>query len=131
MPLLDMVGITCKDIAASLRFYRLLGIEIEDPAPGDPYVEVAMHNGLRLSWNSEEMVKSLIDDWQAPVGQRMGLAFLCSAPLEVDEFYKKIVEAGYVGKKEPWDAFWGQRYAIVEDPDGNAVDLFAWNADRD
>jgi hypothetical protein len=26
---------------------------------------------------------------------------------------------------EPWDAFCGQRYAEVEDPDGNVVDLFA------
>ncbi|MFL6036949.1 MAG: glyoxalase, partial [Gaiellaceae bacterium] len=26
---------------------------------------------------------------------------------------------------EPFDAFWGQRYATVVDPDGNAVDLFA------
>jgi catechol 2,3-dioxygenase-like lactoylglutathione lyase family enzyme len=28
-------------------------------------------------------------------------------------------------RKEPYDAFWGQRYANVADPDGNAVDLFA------
>jgi uncharacterized glyoxalase superfamily protein PhnB len=27
--------------------------------------------------------------------------------------------------KEPWDAFWGQRYAAVGDPDGNLIDLFA------
>ena len=33
--------------------------------------------------------------------------------------------AGYEGHKEPWDAFWGHRYAIVHDPDGNGVDLFA------
>jgi uncharacterized glyoxalase superfamily protein PhnB len=26
---------------------------------------------------------------------------------------------------EPWDAFWGQRYATAKDPDGNHVDLFA------
>ena len=37
----------------------------------------------------------------------------------------ELVEAGYTGEKEPWDAFWGQRYAIVQDPDGNGVDLFA------
>ena len=28
------------------------------------------------------------------------------------------------GHKAPWDAPWGQRYALVRDPDGNAVDLF-------
>jgi uncharacterized glyoxalase superfamily protein PhnB len=25
----------------------------------------------------------------------------------------------------PWDAFWGARYAIVEDPDGIAVGLMS------
>ncbi len=32
---------------------------------------------------------------------------------------------GTEGHKEPWDAFWGQRYAQAKDPDGNVVDLFA------
>ena len=40
-----------------------------------------------------------------------------------------LVAAGYQGGKEPWDAFWGQRYAQVFDPDGNSVDLFAPLAD--
>ena len=31
----------------------------------------------------------------------------------------------WAAKLEPFDAFWGQRYATVLDPDGNAVDLFA------
>jgi len=32
---------------------------------------------------------------------------------------------GHRAHKAPWDAFWGQRYAQVLDPDGNSVDLFA------
>ena len=32
--------------------------------------------------------------------------------------------AGAEAHKEPWDAFWGMRYAIVHDPDGNSVELF-------
>ena len=28
--------------------------------------------------------------------------------------------------KPPWDAPWGQRYAILHDPDGYQVELFAW-----
>jgi uncharacterized glyoxalase superfamily protein PhnB len=26
---------------------------------------------------------------------------------------------------EPMDAFWGQRYAQVKDPDGTVIDLYA------
>ena len=33
--------------------------------------------------------------------------------------------AGHRGHLEPFDAFWGQRYATVLDPDGNGVDLYA------
>ena len=55
----------------------------------------------------------------------MTLAFLCQSPAEVDARYTQIIEAGFKSEKEPWDAFWGQRYASVLDPDGNCVDLFA------
>jgi uncharacterized glyoxalase superfamily protein PhnB len=36
-----------------------------------------------------------------------------------------LVGAGYRGRLEPFDAFWGQRYVTVLDPDANPVDLFA------
>jgi len=39
-----------------------------------------------------------------------------------------VTEAGYRGQQAPWDAFWGQRYAVVIDPDGNWIDLFAAQA---
>jgi len=44
---------------------------------------------------------------------------------DVDRLYRELTAAGAHGYKEPWDAFWGQRYAQVHDPDGNVVDLFA------
>jgi uncharacterized glyoxalase superfamily protein PhnB len=54
----------------------------------------------------------------------VSVAFKCSSPAEVDSVHQKLVDAGYASRKAPWDAFWGQRYATVEDPDGNPVDLF-------
>jgi uncharacterized glyoxalase superfamily protein PhnB len=60
-----------------------------------------------------------------PQGTRTALAFLCASPTEVDATYAAVLGAGFAGKREPWDAFWGQRYAQVVDPDGNVVDLFA------
>ena len=55
----------------------------------------------------------------------MAVAFLCESPTDVDRVYRELVDAGAEGHKEPWDAFWGQRYAQVNDPDANVVDLFA------
>jgi uncharacterized glyoxalase superfamily protein PhnB len=43
----------------------------------------------------------------------------------VDSTYGDLVGAGYHGELKPWDAVWGMRYAVVHDPDGNGVDLFA------
>ncbi len=42
-----------------------------------------------------------------------------------DLTYADLVGAGYRGHLEPFDAFWGMRYATVLDPEGDGVDLFA------
>lgn len=125
MALPDMVGINVRDMAAALRFYRLLGLDIPSGVEQESFVEVTTPNGYRISWNSLEMIKTLYPDWVEPAGHRMALAFKCDSPAEVDALYRRIVESGFEGYKEPWDAFWGQRYAVVVDPDGNLVDLFA------
>ncbi|WP_348637923.1 VOC family protein [Actinomadura madurae] len=56
---------------------------------------------------------------------RTFLAFQAASPADVDAVYAEMTAAGYTGAKEPWDAFWGMRYATVLDPDGNGVDLYA------
>lgn len=121
----DMVGMVVTDMAATLDFYRLIGLDIPTGVEGESFVEVTTPNGYRLSWNHIDMVKGIDPEWVEPVGQRISLAFKCDSPAEVDELYRWVVESGYAGYKEPWDAFWGQRYAVVKDPDGNTVDLFA------
>ena len=44
---------------------------------------------------------------------------------EVDRLFKELLEAGGSAYKEPWDAFWGHRYAQLRDPDGTVIDLYA------
>jgi catechol 2,3-dioxygenase-like lactoylglutathione lyase family enzyme len=121
---LAAIGIVTSDIAESVRFYRLLGLEIPDP-DGSPHHAVELPGGIRLMWDTAELIQQLYPDREEPRGQRTALAFECSSPAEVDETYAGIVEAGFQGEKAPYDAFWGQRYANVADPDGNVVDLFA------
>ena len=64
-------------------------------------------------------------EWITPVGQRVTSSCKCDDAKEVNTTYARVVAAGYNELKEPWDAFWGQRYAFLQDPDGNRVDLFA------
>lgn len=126
MAQLDMIGIIVTDMAAALRFYRLLGLDIPAGAEAEGHVEV-IANGYRIAWDSQAVIQSFDPDWQPPQGRMrgMGLAFKCASPAEVDALYREVVKAGYNGRKEPWDAFWGQRYAQVVDSDGNVIDLFA------
>jgi catechol 2,3-dioxygenase-like lactoylglutathione lyase family enzyme len=120
----DLVGIAVKDMAASLKFYRLLGLPIPEGAESEDHVDLDL-GGVRLAWDTVDLLKGVYDQWDEPSGHRIELAFKCDSPEEVNATYARISGAGYHGHKEPWDAFWGQRYAIVTDPDGNLLSLFA------
>jgi uncharacterized glyoxalase superfamily protein PhnB len=120
-----MVGIVVNDMATSLAFYRALGMDIPPDADTEPHVEVTLAGGLRLAWDAVSTIQSFAPDYQPRQGNTIGLAFALDSPDDVDKVYGSLVEAGYSGEKEPWDAFWGQRYAVVHDPDGHGVDLFA------
>jgi uncharacterized glyoxalase superfamily protein PhnB len=122
---LGAIGITTSDIAAAVRFYRLLGLDVPEPEDS-PHHEVELPGGIRLMWDTEELMRQLDPAREEPRGHRMTLAFECESPADVDSTYARVVEAGYEGKKAPYDAFWGQRYADLVDPDGNVVHLFAW-----
>lgn len=122
---LDMVGLVTKDMAESIRFYRTLGLEVPDPAPGQDYHDTKLASGVRLSWNTVDLIKQVDPHWNEANGPRLGIAFACASPADVDSTYRRLVDAGFNGSKEPWDAFWGYRYALLRDPDGNSVDLFA------
>ncbi len=123
MPALSAIGIVTRDMKESVRFYRLLGVVVPDPA--DDHLDASLPSGLRLMWDTLELIKQLDPDWTDPRGHRMGLAFECASPAEVDATHRKVVAAGFRSKKDPFDAFWGQRYAQLIDPDDNIVDLFA------
>ncbi len=125
-PQLDMIGIVAQDLGASLAFYRLLGLDIPNGVEDESHVEVTLPNGLRLAWDPVSTITSFDSTWAAPTGSpRLALAFLCDSPTEVDATHTRLVASGAHSHLDPWDAFWGQRYATVHDPDGNGIDLFA------
>jgi catechol 2,3-dioxygenase-like lactoylglutathione lyase family enzyme len=123
MAKLNAVGIVTADMADSVRFYRLLGLEVADASPD--HLHTFLPNGVRLMFDTEEVIGSFDAGWKRATGNQISLAFECDSPAEVDAVYARVVEAGFTARKEPWDAFWGQRYAQVEDPDGVPVDLYA------
>ncbi|RIH84235.1 Glyoxalase/Bleomycin resistance protein/Dioxygenase superfamily protein [Calidithermus terrae] len=122
-PRLDLIGLVVRDMGASLEFYRRLGFDFPPGAEDEGHVEVTLPGGLRFAWDSLEVIRSFDPAYEFHP-QHAG-AYLCESPAAVDALYRELLEAGYQGHKAPWDAFWGQRYAVVKDPDGHTVDLFA------
>ncbi|MFC4147815.1 VOC family protein [Micromonospora mangrovi] len=125
-PHFDLIGLVVSDMARSLDFYRRLGLDIPPDADTEDHVEVTLPGGLRLAWDEAGMVRTFHPGWRPPTGSpRAGLAFRCADAAEVDRYWTELTGAGFHGELAPWDAFWGQRYATLHDPDGNGVDLYA------
>jgi catechol 2,3-dioxygenase-like lactoylglutathione lyase family enzyme len=125
-PVPAALGIVATDLPRTLAFYRALGLDIPAEADEAPHVEVALLGGFKLLIDPVSTVTSFDPAWTPPSGgPGTALAFECGGPTGVDETYSAMTAAGFDGHLEPWDAFWGQRYASLRDPDGNGVDLFA------
>ena len=124
MPRLNAIGIVTSDMAQSIRFYRLLGLDVPE-TPGEGHVDTFLPNGVRFMLDSEAVIRSFLPDWTRENGNQVSLALECSSPAEVDDVYARVIAAGFEGEKEPWDAFWGQRYALLIDPDGVRINLYA------
>ncbi|GAA3958671.1 VOC family protein [Streptomyces marokkonensis] len=122
----NAIGLVVSDMAASVTFYRRLGFAFPEDTGDQPHAEAELPGGIRLLLDTEESVRSFHPGWQPPAGGgRHSLALLCDSPAEVDALYEELTGAGCHGELKPWDAVWGQRYAVVNDPDGHGVDLFA------
>lgn len=121
-----VIGLVTADLAKSLAFYRDLGIAVPEGAEAAPHVDVEVAEGLRLAWDTHATVTSFDPTWTpSSGGHPIALCFECSSPAEVDAVYAAMTAKGHRGHLPPWDAVWQQRYAVLHDPDGNAVELFA------
>ena len=125
-PKLDFFGIVVSDMPRSLAFYRRLGLDFPDGKENEGHVEAELSGGFRYALDTEEVMRSFDPEWQRPTGGHAEAgAFRCGSPAEVDQVYAELLAAGGRAYKEPWDAFWGMRYAQLEDPDGNLLSLYA------
>jgi uncharacterized glyoxalase superfamily protein PhnB len=74
--------------------------------------------------DTKKMMTEMLGSPPKP-GNHGSFAIQYDSPGEIDGVAKKVKEGGFKLIKEPWDAFWGQRYAVVQDPDGYQIDLYA------
>src|SRR4029077_19502073 len=95
-------------------------------AEKEDHVEAKIGEGVTLMFDLAGMVGGVGPTVAAPAGSPRGsFAFECATPAAVDEKYAELLAGGAGIRRAPWDAVWGMRYALLLDPDGNGVDLYA------
>lgn len=122
--ILDAIGLVSQNLEKSQKFYKNFDIEFSQVGGAD-HLEAALPNGIRLMLDSEELIKQLHPDWRRSPNSNVVLCFKKEKAEEVNKLFSELKEEGFQTKTEPWDAFWGQRYCSVLDPDGNQVDIFS------
>ena len=131
-PVFDQLNVVVRDMGAMVAFYRRLGLSIADPVEWPPgsgalHVEGTEPDGARLEFDNLAMAKIWHAGWRSsePAATGVVIGFSCSTREAVDERYAELTAAGYGGCQPPYDAFWGARYAVVQDPEGNDVGLMS------
>ena len=126
-PDLHMLNLMVADMTVSLDFYRRLGIAVpEGQDPAAAHVQLRMPGGFSLELDTAESVRL----WHAgsradPAGVRVVIGFSLPTRQAVDQRFAELTSAGYAGRQPPFDAFWGARWAIVADPEGNDIGLMS------
>lgn len=125
IPVVDHLNLVVGNTEATVAFYRLMGLEIPDQSAEWPqdHRSAAQPEGVALEFDGIEFAKSWDRGW--PGGSGTIIGFRISSRDSVDAIHAKLAAAGYRSHQPPYDAFWGARYAVVEDPDGRAVGLMS------
>jgi catechol 2,3-dioxygenase-like lactoylglutathione lyase family enzyme len=127
-PVFNQFNLVVRDMDATVAFYRRLGLTIldTDPVWAQHHRNAVMPDGIDLDFDSVEFAQQWNTGWSGRAGGATGvLGFGLPSRDAVDGLHAELTGAGYGSQQEPSDAFWGARYAVVEDPDGNAVGLMS------
>lgn len=118
---LAMVGVTVRDLDASLAFYRRLGLDIPEVAPGQHHVPVQMRGGLTFFLDTRAVSRQAPDAQGTLRSYRVLLEFFLPDRAAVDAKYAELVALGSASYREPHETPFGMYFALVDDPDGNTV----------
>jgi len=127
----DQVNIIAGDLRRSLGFYCRLGVSfsrpLENPAGELFHASSEAEGEAHLELDSPSFAPVWNAGWaqRTDLVGRIVLGFRLAARETVDERFGELTGAGYRALQPPFDAFWGARYAIVEDPDGIAIGLMS------
>lgn len=111
------------DMAASLAFYGRLGLEF-DAAGGHFARAITPEGAPGLEFGTYALTQGYNPNWRQPGGAaKVTLNVELESREAVDDLYNAMTQDAEHGLLPPMDAFWGSRFAILLDPDGNEVGL--------
>lgn len=128
----DQLNLVAGDMDATIAFYRRLGLEIPEESiwrteSGAHHLNgIPSPGGVGIDFDSDALA-SAYNESHDPSSDfsRTSLGFRVGTRQDVDELHAELVAAGYESRQEPFDAFWGSRYAVIADPDGRSVGLMS------
>ena len=131
-PDLHLLDLVTANMDATIAFYRALGVAIPEmavwrTASGPHHVDITMPGGMTIHFDSPALAKVYNRGWREPTGagSRVIIGFRVASRDDVDHTHSRLTALGHRSSQPPYDAFWGARYAIVEDPDGNHVGIMS------
>jgi uncharacterized glyoxalase superfamily protein PhnB len=110
-------SITCKDIGASIRWYREalgFGVDQEYERDGKVVGAIISAGDIRIVLNQDDGQLG----WDRVKGQGFYLQINVAALADVDSAAERIRTAGGILVNEPADRPWGVRMFQFRDPDG-------------
>lgn len=120
----SQLTLVVRDMSAANAFYRRLGQQISD-SPDGVHADAILPGGTSIEWDTAESAAVWDSGSRPGAGGSAIIGFAVPTREAVDDLYADLTTAGYRGHQRPYDAFWGTRYAIVDDPDGNGVGLMS------
>jgi|HubBroStandDraft_5_1064220.scaffolds.fasta_scaffold514381_2 uncharacterized glyoxalase superfamily protein PhnB len=124
------VSLIVHNMHESLGFYRRLGIDIPEGAvwsthSGAHHATVPhAEDEAELQFESLKLAHAYNQGFEAE--RRKAVVGVALESREaVDRAWANLIAGGAQGLQPPFDAPWGARYAIIEDPDGNPVGLMS------
>lgn len=122
--IVDAVAVVSSDFRRTVEFYQILGFEFEEFKLEDQHIEaIRKDGGARLMIDKVELAENLWGEVPQPANHST-FAVKYNTVEGLDKVAMNLDQAGFKVVKHPWNASWGQRYCVVQDPDGYKIDLF-------
>ncbi|HVU13407.1 MAG TPA: VOC family protein [Phototrophicaceae bacterium] len=127
---LYMVGVIVREMPRAVEFYRRLGVDVPEGSETRDHVEVKM-SGMTFFLNTNRG-RARFDPNRAEdtsSSYRMILEFYLKTRAAVEAKYNEMVGYGYTSRAAPYNVSKEMCFALIDDPDGNAILLSGMNED--